>query len=171
MTLLREIYEQEVDPSSKHVDESRFKKREAARAVVYDEEGRVALLYVGRHGYHKLPGGGIDEGEDISTALARELKEEIGCRAKVSQEVGTIIEHRNRFEMVQTSYCFVANVVGEKGEPAFTDEEKAEDFEIVWAVDIKQAISLLRQDETLDYEGKFITIRDLTFLEAVVGSS
>lgn len=48
------------------------------RAVVIDSEGRVFLIkhsYVG--GWH-LPGGGVETGETIETALARELMEEGG---------------------------------------------------------------------------------------------
>ncbi|TXG76136.1 NUDIX domain-containing protein [Patescibacteria group bacterium] len=161
------IHEQDIVPDAPDIDTAGFRKREATRAVVLDNDGKIALLRVGLYDYHKLPGGGIDEGEDIPTAIERELLEEIGCKAEVTGEVGKIVEYRNQFELVQTSYCFKAAQVGEKGKPDFTEKELREQFSIVWADDIDGAISLLEQDEPTNYEGKFIKIRDLALLKAV----
>ncbi len=166
MKLIAEIREQDITPNAPQVDDSEFRTREAARAVVFDSAGKVALLYVGLHSYHKLPGGGIDEGEDVPTALERELMEEIGCKAEVTDEVGSTIEHRNQFELVQTSFCFIASQVGEKGQPDFTETELREQFSIVWADNIDHAIALLEADAPDDYEGKFIKIRDTALLQA-----
>lgn len=166
MKLIAEIREQDVNPGAALVDDSEFRTREAARAVVFDSAGKVALLHVGLHNYHKLPGGGIDEGEDITTALERELMEEIGCKAEVTAEVGSTIEHRNQYELVQTSFCFIATQVGEKGQPDFTEKELREQFAIVWADDIDHAVALLEADVPDDYEGKFIKIRDTALLKA-----
>jgi 8-oxo-dGTP diphosphatase len=145
-----------------------YKKREAARAVVVDAEGNIALLHVANDGYYKLPGGGIEEGEDKLVALARECKEEIGCEVDVLGEVGVIVEHRKFCTLHQTSYCYAARVKGEKGEPDFTEGEINDGFELVW-VSYDDAIRLIeesartaRNTEGMDY----IVPRDTTFLRA-----
>lgn len=160
------IHEQDIVPEAPVIDTGNFRKREAARAVVSDNAGKIALLRVGLYDYHKLPGGGIDEGEDIPTALERELLEEIGCKAEVTGEVGEIVEYRDQFELEQISYCFVATQIGEKGEPDFTEKELREQFSIVWTDNIDSAIALLEQDKPTNYEGKFIQRRDLALLRA-----
>ena len=105
MKNLLTIKEQDMVPGSPAVDTSSFRKRGAARAVLLDDKGQVYLLNVSKHGYHKLPGGGIDEGEDIKQALERELMEEVGCKAEIVAELGTVVEYRNYDDgLEQTSY-------------------------------------------------------------------
>lgn len=160
------IHERDIVPDAVSVDRSNFSTRAVARAVVIDDMGRIALLHVGLYGYHKLPGGGIEGEEDMFKALERELMEEIGCRATITGEVGEITEYRDQFSLKQTSYCFIARQVGERGVPDFTEEERQEQFSVIWADHIDSAISLLEQDAPTNYEGKFIRKRDLAVLKA-----
>lgn len=165
MKLLREIHHSEIVPNTKDKDSSGFRERHAARAIVTDEDGRIALLYVGKYGYHKLPGGGVEDNEDIKQALKRELLEEIGCRAEVTAELGKVIEYRDEWDQKQISYCYLAKQIGEAGPPDFTEKELSEGFAIVWAKNIDEAIALLGQDAPEEYGATFIRERDLTFLE------
>ena len=107
---------------------SKFKLRQAARAVVFDRDGRVALLNVSKKNYHKLPGGGIEAGESVLDALKRECREEIGCEIEVMGEIGEIVEYLKMFNINQTSFCYMAKLVGEKGEPAFMPDEIEDGF-------------------------------------------
>lgn len=52
--------------------------REAMRAIIIDESGRLALVESLRDGYYKFPGGGIERGESHADALIRETLEETG---------------------------------------------------------------------------------------------
>lgn len=164
MKLLREIKHSELFPDlDQHTSEATSHRR-AARAIVTNDTGEVALLYVGKYKYHKLPGDGIEDGEDIAQALERELLEEIGCHAEVTAEVGEIIEHRDAWNMLQTSYCYLAKQIGAAVAPDFTEKELSEGFRIVWAKDLATAIALLDNDDPQDYGGRFISMRDHAFL-------
>lgn len=141
-------------------------RREAARAVLFDKDDQVYLLNVSNHGYHKLPGGGLDDNEDIIAALKRELLEEVGCTAEITAEIGSIIESRNRGQFHQISYCFLARQVGPQLPSALEEGELTDGMHEVKVENIDRAISLLEQDRPTNAEGKFIQKRDLTFLKA-----
>ncbi len=141
---------------------------EAARAVVSDQDGMIALLYVSKENYYKLPGGGLEGSEDRISALQRESLEEIGCEVQVGKEVGSVLEYRKFAKIKQISYCYRANVIGEKGAPSFTEKEISKGFEIVWVTPekIKQ---LLTENQATSIEGRlYIVPRDLALLEAAL---
>jgi 8-oxo-dGTP pyrophosphatase MutT (NUDIX family) len=148
---------------------ARFRVREAARAIVYDRDGKIGILYVSKENYHKLPGGGVKAGEDIDQALRRECLEEIGCNIEVIGEVGQTVEYRKIFGLKQTSFVYLANLVGEKGVPSFTSKESANGFQVEWLT-VEETISRLDSDAPLGQEGKlYIVPRDRALLEAVRG--
>ena len=66
------------------------------RAVVLDENDRVALV---RHTYTDqwyLPGGGVKKGESFETALHRELKEEVALsNARIERVLGVYHSRRD----------------------------------------------------------------------------
>jgi 8-oxo-dGTP pyrophosphatase MutT (NUDIX family) len=140
--------------------------RTAARAILRDREGNIGTLNVSKKHYHKLPGGGIEAGESAFDALRRECKEELGCEIEIGEEVGEIVEYRKKYRLKQTSFCYLAWVVGEKGQPEFAKEENEEGFKIQ-RVSIGEMTAFLASDGTEDYEGKFYVVpRDEAFLDA-----
>lgn len=163
MNLLATIKQEDLFPGENSEMEN-ARNRQAARAIVFDENEKIALLNVANHEYHKLPGGRVKEKENLMEALQREAMEETGLSILVMGEVGKIIEYRKNFNLIQESFCYSAKVIGEKGVPNFTQKEKDNGFEILW-VALPEAIEILKNDQPDDYVGKFIQKRDLIFLE------
>jgi 8-oxo-dGTP pyrophosphatase MutT (NUDIX family) len=169
MRLLRTLNPDNLPPAALET----LKLRQAARAIVFDDQQNIALLHVEKGGYYKLPGGGVEDGEDLIAALKRECLEELGCRVAVERELGFIIEYRGTHNLKQESYGCIAQLVGTKGIPSFTKKERADGFTVV-RVPLYRAIDLVSQANIEDDQGRFIVPRELVFLreaEALLGTA
>lgn len=147
-------------------DPSTYWHRRAARAVVIDDKDRVFMMRIEARDGYKLPGGGIDEGEDSWTAAKREVREEVGVDIELITELGKIVEYRDQAKMKQTSYCYLVRQVGDKFESSLEPEEVANGMSEVLADDIDQAISLVETNSVDGMAGRFMTLRELTVLKA-----
>lgn len=173
MNVLRTIRQSDVEPGYSGAVSS-YKERYAARAVLSDAAGRIALLHAAQRDYYKLPGGGVEEGEDMSLALARELLEEVGAVAEVTGEIGRVEEWRDRENggLHQVSDAYSAAVSGPIGEPDFTESELAEGFAVKWADDIEEAVWLVEAaKDNPDTEVRFMALRDVTILRSAAANS
>jgi len=163
MVILLEIYENDLGLGSNEItDVSKYEERINARAIIF-HNGKIALLYVGKKGYHKLPGGKADSNESVNDCLMREVYEETGCTIKVTGEVGSVIEYRSKYKIKQTSYCFLAEAIS-CSLPKFAQEEIDDGYSLEW-VTLDEAILMIKQEKSKGYKGKFILKRELKFLE------
>ena len=141
--------------------------RKAARAVVFDQEGNLALLNVSNHHYYKLPGGGIEKDETTLEGLRRECLEEIGCEIEVTGEIGRIMEyfhyHGNQ-ATEQESFCYLAKLKGKKGQAHLEQDEIDEGFRQEW-LSPQKAIQLFKDSKPNSPHGPFVVARDLRFVE------
>lgn len=166
MKLLLELRGSDAGLSEKESFSLFYKLRKAARAVIFNDKSEIALLFVSRDTYHKLPGGGFEDGETATTALKREALEEVGANIEITDEVGVTIEYRNYINQLQISYCFIAKAVGSLTVPAFDKGELAEGFKLLW-ISFDEAVLLLSQENPIVYNGKYIVKRDLEILKEV----
>jgi 8-oxo-dGTP diphosphatase len=100
----------------------------AVSAAVF-RDGRVLIVRRARApllGHFSLPGGGVEVGETMAAALARELIEEIGVDAEIiafNRHVEAIIPEGDRIRAHFVIASFVARWTS--GEPRLSDEVDA----------------------------------------------
>lgn len=135
----------------------------AARTVVFNEEGKTAIIDVRGGEYYKIPGGGINPGEGKREAAIREAKEEAGCDVEILSKLGDY-EFIGPDKRIYRSTCYLARKVKDNKDLNFTDWEQANNFKLMW-VGFEEAIKLFKSSKTKDVFGKDINKRDLSFLK------
>ena len=103
----------------------------AVSAAVF-REGRVLVVRRARApmiGHFTLPGGGVEVGETLAEAVARELEEEVGIEAELvafNRHVEAIAHEGNRVKTHFVIASFVARWT--RREPRLSDEVDALDW-------------------------------------------
>ncbi len=103
----------------------------AVSAAVF-RHGRALIIRRARApliGHFSLPGGGVEVGETLAAALARELMEEVGIEAEIlafNRHVEAIIREGERVRTHFVIASFVARWVS--GEPRLSEEVDAVDW-------------------------------------------
>ncbi|ELV8727663.1 NUDIX domain-containing protein [Vibrio fluvialis] len=153
----------EVEPLS----QQRILQRKAARAIVLDGED-ILMLYTERCHDYTLPGGGVDEGEDILQGMVRELEEETGAQNIHNiKPFGLYEEFRPWYKddadvMHMVSYCFTCKIDRELGDTNYEDYEIKNGMKPVW-INIRDAIT--HNELTMaESEKKGMSIERETFL-------
>ena len=151
----------------KSVEFNNPRVRKGARGIIINSDGKIAVFNKASKNEYKLPGGGIDEGENPEEAFKREALEETGCEIEIINSLGTIEEHKSLDNFKQTSYIFVAKVVNDTHKLNLTQKEKDEGAQLLW-VDDTEALKLITDcyDKLKEskyenlYHSKFIVLRD-----------
>ncbi|MCR5254610.1 MAG: NUDIX domain-containing protein [Acetatifactor sp.] len=119
-------------------DEWPIYERTGVRAVI--RRGEKVMMQQNKKGLYKLPGGGVQKGEEYEDALRREVEEETGLIVKPDSliSLGEILEMRedifsNGLKFVQHSYYYICEVEEKEGHIHMTDSEIEAGFHPVWA--------------------------------------
>lgn len=99
------------------------KRIEVVGAVIVNQ-GRILCTKRGPgslEGFWEFPGGKLEPGESPEAALAREIREELGCTVQVGERVATT-EHQYDFAVIvlTTFYCELI-----EGEPTLTEHTES----------------------------------------------
>ena len=73
--------------------------RPSVAAIVTNADGHVLLQRRSDNGLWGLPGGGVEIGESVSTAIVREVREETGLTVQIERLVG--VYSNPRFQVVR----------------------------------------------------------------------
>lgn len=151
--------------------------RFGARGIVINEDGDIAVIHKEKKNEYKLPGGGIEKGEDASDAFKRECEEEIGTKVEIKELLGTAEEYKSQENFKQLSFVFVANKTIELDSNKLTKKEKDEGTKYLWmnkteVLDkMKSSLKELKASEYDNvYRTKFMVLRDIKILEYYINN-
>lgn len=148
-------------------------RRPSARGIIFDECGRIALVYSKKEKYYKFPGGGIQKDEDKKEALVREVREETGLivipesieeygsvlrRQKSNKESHVIFEQENFYYL-----CSVEKTIVEQN---LDDYEAKAEF-VLEFVYLDEAINVNLLYKTEDYFNEIMIKRDTQLLQLI----
>lgn len=142
--------------------------RVGSRAILFNANGQVALVYEETYNHYKLPGGRVEAGESLDQALRREIKEEVGANITNIQYIGVVNSHLSSYNEDCRQHYFIATVTGEIRESAWIDEEEMHGCSIIWCTGIRDAIEKIHSSTSKEYVHLFEKARELAGLNAAL---
>ena len=143
--------------------------RRIARAVVYDDDGYFYFVRAerdddfGKATLIETSGGGVEPGEDLESAIKRELKEELGAEVEVICKIGVVSDYYNLIHRHNLNNYFLCKVIS-FGDKNLTQDE-IEDFHL-------STLKLTYEEAVAEYEkrretklGRLIANRELPILK------
>jgi len=68
--------------------------RVSIKGLIRNSDGQVLVVKESGRAWWDLPGGGMDHGEDVESALAREMHEEVGLTGNFTYKIITVDDPR-----------------------------------------------------------------------------
>ncbi len=146
---------------------SNAKPRVTARAVMQRADGLYAVIYDAKHDFYSLPGGGVEEGEAVLTALRREILEETGCLCSTVEELGETRENRGHQGYTQVSYFYFVTTAGPAQSPQLTEYERDCRTQLRWHT-LEEMLALICDAKITAPRFRFLQVRDTAVLREYV---
>lgn len=141
--------------------------RKKSRAILINDDDKIAVMYERASNCYALPGGGIEEGEDEVSALVREIAEETGCACDTIEPLGIISENRYHADSTHISYFFVVHTKTKHNALHLTDEEVALGTTLKWC-SLDEALKRIRSNDLDTNQKRFLQARDLVALNEYI---
>ncbi len=148
-------------------------RRPSARAIIFDDVGKIALVYSKKENYYIFPGGGIHVDEDRVSALIREVKEEVGLTVipETIEEFGSVLRRQKSnvsehtiFEQENFYYtCQTKRKIGDQNLDAY----EAEAGFVLRYVTLDEAIQTNLQYTSDDYFNVIMIQREAKVLQMI----
>ena len=160
MHLLKKVIHHEINETQLTPDHPQSFTRIATRAIVL-RDNKILLMFTERYNDYSLPGGGVDEHEELIDGLKRELTEETGALDITNiAPFGLYEEYRPHSSrkhfpecsiMHMLSYCYTCDIADKLGENKLEDYEVKNGMQVCW-VSIDEAIA--HNIETMKHDKK-----------------
>ena len=145
--------------------------RPTGKVVLFNYRKKIALVGNKVNNFVLLPGGGVEESENIVEGTLRECQEETGCIIKITHELGITDDYRSRDSRHAINYGFIGEVLSH-GEQNLMHNEKDIGLHVIW-VSLKEASKIFKKQEIELKEGRvdyyntgFNILRDRFFIES-----
>ncbi|MCB9820583.1 class I tRNA ligase family protein [Candidatus Nomurabacteria bacterium] len=155
------------------------KERLGVSAIIRNSQGKI-LVQQNEHQrgiLHSLPGGGVEEGENVEEALIREIKEETGYTdleivfCKGAYEYNFNSPERG-YDRKLTEFLYEVKLISDKNEGRhLTDKEKSIIKDDLW-LDHNEAIKILKQSNNFcGYAEAILMERKNNYLDGILVNS
>lgn len=163
------LRDRDIFPAMPEPGDIAWKDRPTGKVVLFDGQGRVALIGNRVNDFFLLPGGGIEDGESVRDGALRECQEETGCTIELLRELGATEDFRSRDQKHCISYGYSARMISQ-GSPSLTSAEADVGAYVKWfALDEAQALfadqeEKVKRGEVKFYNTCFNILRDALFI-------
>ena len=140
--------------------------RFCVRVIIPNDKNEFCVIRSEKYGYMQIPGGSIDDGENITEALRRETEEETGFLIKDIKPIGYTLEKREDIRNdhdYDQDISFVFSALPDKDVGTkYMEDEIAEGFRPIW-IKLEDFITKQESNEGKidNYYGCFSNKRDL----------
>ena len=143
--------------------------RQVVRAIVYDRAGYFYFVRVqrdddfGKAELIETSGGGVEADEELTTAIRRELKEELGAEVEVMTKLGIVSDYYNLIHRHNINHYYLCRLIS-LGERNLTEMEQNDFHLSTIRLDFADAVADYKRCSTTKL-GRLIAARELPVLE------